>query len=294
MARPKGPPRSSDGPSMALLAALAIVIGLALWWWQSGMVPFWETLFGDSTPARPQRSVVDPIRPPVELPVAKAPDAPMPPIENPLPELAEKDKPKKPLPPVDRSDPVVLESLLANFSGALLTRYVNMQDFVHRLVVTVDNLPRELVPSQMSVFQRVPGLLEVDKSTPATMTLGPENFRRYDGLVAFLDTLDPGTLVRLYLRFYPLLDQEYKTLGYPQARFHDRVINAIDDLLAAPSPAGPIELIQPKVLYRYADPALQNLSAGQKIMIRVGPDHAAKLKQMLRRLRSSLLGQAPG
>ena len=69
------------------------------------------------------------------------------------------------------------------------------------------------------------------------------------------------------------------------------MIVAIDDLLAAPTPSGPIELVQPRILYRFVDPELQKLSAGQKIMIRVGPDNARELKQVLRRLRRELLGQ---
>ncbi|MGE0313298.1 MAG: DUF3014 domain-containing protein [Lautropia sp.] len=301
MARPKGPPRTSDGPSMALIAVLAFVIALAIWWWQSGMLPFWEDLFGDATPPRSERREPAPLRPPVVEPVSTAPApatqamagaAPAP--EYPMPVLPASDAPsaapERPLPQVDRSDPVVLESLLSSFPGAAMARVLNMQDFVRRLVVTVDNLPRELVPSQLSVAQRVPGLMAVERRQDS-ITLSPDNFARYDGVVGFIASLDPATLVKVYLKFYPLLDKEYKQLGYPQARFHDRVIVAIDDMLAAPSPTGPIELVQPKVLFRFADPGLQNLSAGQKILIRVGPAHADRIKQVLRRLRSHLLGQ---
>ena len=61
---------------------------------------------------------------------------------------------------------------------------------------------------------------------------------------------------------------------------------------SAPVPTGPIKLVQPKILYRFVDPELQKLSAGQKIMIRVGPENANRLKQVLRRLRRELLGQS--
>ncbi len=285
---------------MALIAVLALVIALAIWWWQSGMAPFWEGLFGDPTPARLERREPLPLRPAAVEPAPAAPDTaatsappdaapretyPMPSL--PAPEAA---APARALPPIDRSDPAVLESLLATFPATTMARVLNMQDFVRRLVVTVDNLPRELVPSQLSIAQRVPGLLAVERHND-TIVLGPDNFARYDGVVAFLSALDPAALVKIYLKFYPLLDQEYKALGFPEARFHDRVIVAIDDMLAAPSPPGPIELVQSKVLFRFADPGLQNLSAGQKILVRVGPAHANRIKQALRRLRSHLLGR---
>ena len=172
-----------------------------------------------------------------------------------------------------------------------MPRFANMQDYIRRFVVTVDNLPRNIVPSQMSMLQRVPDPLVVDRDADGTMTLSPRNGARYRPLIGFLESLDPAALVRLYARFYPLMDQEYKALGYPEARFHDRVIFAIDDMLAAPRPEGPIELIQPRVLYDYADPSLRALSAGQKIMVRVGPDNAERLRKLLRRLRAQLLGQ---
>ena len=282
MARPKGPPKSSGGPSIGLIFLLALVLAAAFAWWQSGMVPFWDSFTGSDQGSRIERP-----------PVAEAPPAPpaveQPLPEYPMPELPEKEK-AKPLPPVDKSDGPILEALVGNFRADGLAEFINMQDYVKRLVVTVDNLPRELVPSQMSMVQRIPGLLEIEKEGDV-LTLSDRNFARYDAFVSFASSLDPRLLVSLYLRFYPLLDQTYKQVGHPTGRFHDRVIVAIDDMLAAPSPQGPIELVQPKILYRFVDPKLQNLSAGQKIMIRAGPENAAQLKQSLRRLRKELLGQ---
>jgi hypothetical protein len=267
---------------MGLIFLLALVLAVAFYWWQSGMMPFWDSFSGGSTGTQLQRP-----------PVAEAPPPP-PVVEQPLPaypmpELPAEDK-AKPLPPVESSDGPILEALVGNFRADGLAEFINMQDYVRRLVITVDNLPRELVPSQMSMVQRVPGLLEVEQAGDV-ITLSPRNYARYDAFVSFAQSLDPRLLVSLYLRFYPLLDQTYKQIGHPTGRFHDRVIVAIDDMLAAPQPKGPIELVQPKILYRFVDPELQNLSAGQKIMIRIGPENSSRLKQALRRLRRELLGQ---
>ena len=121
------------------------------------------------------------------------------------------------------------------------------------------------------------------------MTLRPENFTRYDGFVRFAGSLDPQTMIAIYLRFYPLLQQEYRGLGFPNGHFNDRVVEAIDDMLAAPEVTGPIRLVQPKVNHRFADPLLERLSAGRKIMIRIGPAHAARMKTALRALRAELV-----
>jgi len=267
---------------MGLIFLLALVLAAVFYWWQSGMVPFWDSILGHDPADRPGRAQMnDPPAPP-------APPAPALP-QYPMAEQSEKDKAAA-LPPVDRSDGPILEALIGNFRADGLAEFINMQDYVKRLVITVDNLPRELVPSQMTMVQRIPGLLDVEPAGDV-VTLGERNFARYDAFVSFAESLDPGLLVSLYLRFYPLLDQTYKQIGHPTARFHDRVIVAIDDMLAAPTPKGPVELVQPKVLYRFVDPELQKLSAGQKIMIRMGPENAAQLKAVLGRVRRELLGQ---
>lgn len=52
---------------------------------------------------------------------------------------------------------------------------------------------------------------------------------------------------------------------------------------------GPVPSTRPWVRYEFADPELQNLSAGQKILIRMGPAHERRLKQKLGELRANLV-----
>jgi hypothetical protein len=49
-----------------------------------------------------------------------------------------------------------------------------------------------------------------------------------------------------------------------------------------------VQLVQPSVFYKYADPRLESLSSGQKILLRIGNDNAAKIKAKLRELREAL------
>jgi len=81
----------------------------------------------------------------------------------------------------------------------------------------------------------------------------------------------------------------YENLGYPSQYFNDRLIEVIDDMLKAPDVQGPIELIQPRVFYEYKDRDLEARSAGQKLLIRMGPANAAVVKTKLRELRSAIL-----
>lgn len=195
------------------------------------------------------------------------------------------------LPDPARSDEPILEALTGIAPRVELGRFGNIGDFTRRVVITVDNLPRERVPAQYSIVQRIPGALVIDNRDNEVIELNPENSRRYDTFVSFATSIGARHLASVYLRFYPLFQREYQLIGFPDGHFHDRVIEAIDDMLAAPSPRQPIRLRQPKVHYIYADPALERLSAGQKIMIRIGPENAARLKQLLRELRVELIGQ---
>ena len=97
----------------------------------------------------------------------------------------------------------------------------------------------------------------------------------------------------VYVHFYPLFQQEYEELGYPGKYFNDRLVQVIDHLLAAPEVQGTVLLTQPKVLYQFADPKLEELSAGQKILVRMGGENAAKVKAKLREIRSALVPNAP-
>jgi hypothetical protein len=97
----------------------------------------------------------------------------------------------------------------------------------------------------------------------------------------------------VYVHFYPLFQAAYRDLGYPNGYFNDRLVETIDDLLAAPEVLAPVALVTPHAMYQYADPALEERSAGQKIMIRIGAANEARIKARLRAVRSALLHEKP-
>jgi len=100
--------------------------------------------------------------------------------------------------------------------------------------------------------------------------------------------VDAAKLAAVYRRLYPLFQQAYRDLGFPKGYFNDRVVIAIDDLLATPELAEPLRLRQDKVRYQFADPDLDGRSAGQKIMLRIGPENARIVKAKLREFRRAI------
>ncbi len=197
-----------------------------------------------------------------------------------------------PPPALPESDALITEALASLIADTGLRELFIVQDFIRRIVVTVDNLPGEQLPLSRSPVKPAVGAFTVSTELDGTF-ISPENAARYRPYVALAEAVDSRSLVALYVRLYPLFQSVYQELGYPDAYFNDRLVAVLDHLLAAPEVTRPIRLVQPKVRYRFEDSRLEALSAGQKIMIRIGPDNARRLKAKLREIRTLVAGQAP-
>lgn len=198
---------------------------------------------------------------------------------------------ERPLPALDDSDAQLKEAIAAFVTGQSLEALFRMDGFIRRLVVTLDNLPQKQLPRAKYRVTRATGGRFAVQRQGEDLYLSPDNFERYTPIIGLIDGLDNDRLIAVYLQYYPLFQEAYEYLGYPSAYFNDRLIDVIDHLLAAPVVDGPIRLVRPHVLYRYADPDLETLSAGHKALIRIGPGNAGKVKKKLREIRQMLTGQ---
>lgn len=257
----------------------------SIWWWVAGMVAAVAAAVGGywyltRTPA---------IAPPPP-PAAKAEEPPTPappPIEHPVEAVQPPAPQAEPLPSLAESDPALLTAL-ANLIGAQRVQdWLYPDTLVRRFVATIDNLPREKAAPRLLPVRPVGGAFVVSRPNEA-LAIAPENAARYTPYVQALEKIDAKQLAGIYLRFYPWFQQAYEELGYPKGYFNDRLVAVIDHMLAAPEPAAPILLTQPKVLYQFADPQLEALSAGQKTLVRIGPDNARRVKAKLRELRREI------
>lgn len=231
-----------------------------------------------------------PAQPAAALTPAPAAPESQPAVENPVP--SPPSAPQAPLPALNDSDPAIKDAL-GEALGNDAAQYLVPESIVRHLVVTIDNLPRQKAPAakRPTVSPGGPFLVQGDE---IHATLDPKNFARYEPMVNALRKLDMQRVADVYLRFYPLFQGAYQDLGYPNGYFNDRLVAVIDSLLGAPEPAGPIELTRPNVLYTFSDPTLEALPAGQKLLIRMGPENAAVIKAKLRELRSIVTAGRPG
>jgi hypothetical protein len=213
-------------------------------------------------------------------------------IQHPLPEALGESVSKFPLPLLADSDDALLDALGAFAGTAAVKDYLLPENIIRHMVVTIDNLPRQKVAVDKRPTSPVAGtfLAEGDE---LHATIDPQNYARYRPVVAALSKLDMRELAGVYVRFYPLFQHAYQDLGYPNGYFNDRLVQVIDNLLATPQPAGQVDLIRPNVMYTFADPALESRPAGQKLLIRMGPENAAAVKTKLMELRAALTASPP-
>jgi hypothetical protein len=192
-----------------------------------------------------------------------------------------------PLPDLDGSDEAFRTSLADAVGKAPVEAFLLPSQVIQRAVIFVDNLDRAALPLRFWPVAHTKGAFGVETADGA-ITLSSKNATRYEPFVAALETVDPQKAVAVYFRYYPLFQEAYRQVGYPDRQFNDRLVAIIDHLLEAPSVAEPVALSRPKVLYQFADPELEKLSWGQKTMIRMGPANAARVKAKLEIYRAAL------
>ncbi len=194
----------------------------------------------------------------------------------------------EPLPDLADSDPVFVAALESLLPAGTAKDLLQPENAIRRWVVTIDSLPKSSLSQRLRPVSRLNDSLAAEAAGDQYV-LSPANYARYEPYFAVAEQLDPAAIVGVYRRFYPLFQQVYAEVIDPKGYFNDRLIAVIDHLLATPEVTAPVLLVRPSVMYQFADPALEALSAGQKTLLRMGPENAQRSKRILRELRSSLV-----
>jgi len=206
-------------------------------------------------------------------------------IEHPAPEPEPEIVPE-PLPLLNESDPEVRQALAGMVGANPLAMYLVKDHVISRLVATLDSMTSRQVPVEINPVKPVDEKFIVE-TEGERLVLSPENFARYDGYVALINGADVGELITTYQRYYLLFQEAWEENG-GEGSFNDRLIDLIDHLLTTPDVPGPVYLTKPEAFYLYEEPALEAMSAGQKILIRMGSANAAVVKQKLMEIRAAL------
>ncbi len=196
------------------------------------------------------------------------------------------------LPTLADSDATVMDALKKLVGPDAVAKLLVPESLIRNIVATLDNLPRDHLAMRVSPVNPPAGRFKTTGHDD-TIAIAADNGARYAPYVTAFEATDPAATIAVYLRLYPLFQQAYIDLGFPNGYFNDRLVEVIDHLLDAPEPKGPVNVVSPHVLYEFADPDLEARSAGQKLMIRLGADNEARVKAKLRAYRKELVSQTP-
>ena len=245
-----------------------------------------------SAPAPVTKPVADSAPPP---PPEAAP--PKPAVSHPVPS----DASHRELPPLDRSDEYLSRVLRELLGRKPVASFLNLDDFARRFVATVSNLASDSASPQRWPVRETPGRFETD-TRGEHLVISSRNATRYAPFVSFAEAIDSRKAVATYVAMYPLLQRAYEELGEAIPYFNDRVVAVIDDLLATPDMGEAVRVKHVSAdgaapsptaarLTLYDDPSLENRTAGQKILMRIGQDNAKRLKAKLADIRDLLVSQ---
>jgi hypothetical protein len=205
----------------------------------------------------------------------------------PVQQVLEAPTVQSPTPQLTDSDSFVMAGLAKLISNKSLMKLFHTEKIIRNIVATIDSLPRMKLPLKILPLEQPAGKFMTSGSVD-DLSISSQNADRYTVYVQLAEAVDPKKLLDLYVRIYPLFQQAYKELGYPNEYFNDRLVEVLDDLLDAPDIKEPVNLLQPKVLYQYADPDLEELSIGQRILMRTGSKNEARLKIWLTEVKQAL------
>ena len=192
-----------------------------------------------------------------------------------------------PVPALAESDTFVQQKVLALINNNVVASSLVQQDLARQFVVFVDNLAQGELTRKVSPIKGPEKQFTVSEITNKVY-LNPEGFHRYDAYVDSIVKMDEQSLMATYKQMTPMLEEAFSELGYSNAKFNDRMLQAIKLLLAAPIIEDPIELSSISVNYQFVDPNLEALPSAQKLLIRMGPENTRKLKVALRKLENQL------
>jgi hypothetical protein len=165
---------------------------------------------------------------------------------------------------------------------------------LERIVTTVHSLDGDPVPLRFRPLAHVPDLPRViGDGEGRQLPVAPDP--RYDRYRELFDSFDAATLAALFGRHEDALEVAWRRLGESEdTTFRQRTVDVLRHLARFEVPEQRPMLHRPEVLYEFVDPRLEALSWGRKILIRVGPEHAAAVQRRAAELAQRLSSEGSG
>jgi hypothetical protein len=203
-------------------------------------------------------------------------------------------EPFEELPSIAESDGWLREEAAELSADPQWPTWLDADGLVDRTVLGVVNVAGGESPAEQLPFLQPSDTFAVIVEGDRTFA-DPENGRRYDAMVRAITSLDVRATARFYRGVGPLLGEGLRQLGFIDRDFDEFARSALDVVLEARVPQGPLEVEQAGAVWAYVDPELESLSPATKHLLRLGPDNLLRLQDWARSFAAaSGLSGSPG
>ena len=193
-----------------------------------------------------------------------------------------------PLPMLNESDAFVFGELRGISGGAAVIDFLVSDQIVRKFVALVENISRGEYPQTGVPYQPIGTEMQVRNIDDNLFVMDEASYDRFNGVVEAFTALNTDASYALYRFLSPLFQQAYAEIGFRNQSFDDTLRSAINAVLAAEEVEGPYQLVKPSVMFLHADASIENLQEVHKLLIRIGPENATKIKAKLREFRNRL------
>lgn len=198
-----------------------------------------------------------------------------------------------PLPALDASDGYLRELVGRFTSRPEVGGWLSGGNIARSFVESIETIASGKSPRKLWTIAAPSAPFSVSGSGD-TAVIADASYARYDTVADVVASVDAAAAIRTYRRVKPLLQQAFADRGFLDKDFDATLGTAINHLLTAPVPDGPVRVTREPVVWRYADPDLESLTGAQKQLIRMGPRNQKLIQQKLLEISKALEPPAPG
>ena len=191
------------------------------------------------------------------------------------------------LPPLDQSDAVVADLVRKLSSHPQVAAWLTTEGLIRNFTASVLSIAEGKTPARSLQPLRPRGPFQV-VARDRTIYIDSRSYERYTPLAEAVASIDAQGSASLYATLKPRIEQAYHDLGQPEGTFDRTLEQAIVALLETPIREGPPRVQPHGIVYAFADPREENLSAAQKQLLRMGPGNARIVQAKLREIALAL------
>ncbi len=266
--------KKSSGILIWLVPVLLIMAGM-------GWLYFKQQQPSDLTEPQTQTQPLE--LPPISDNAAETQKAPAPadtdmaaPDADIVPDITEESQQEKGfiLPDLANSDGQIREEMIRVSPG--LAEWLKTDQLIRKYVTIANDFSQGQRLEKHMRFLKPSQRFTADEN----LFMARQSYQRYDKLAAAINALDVEATLAAYKKFRPLFVQVFAEFGYPdEYKLEDILAKAGAEILSAPVIDAPVPLVQPGVLYKFADSKLENASPVHKQMLRMGPENTRIIQQ---------------